>query len=261
MRQLVGRIHEAQMIQANGMVELEKQPTAAAAHWLLREVLPAAAAPPLDAAPTGWRATAAEIGRDTLQHLLLVGVSLLGAVVVGLPLGVLASRSRALASLTLSGAGLLQTIPSLALLAFLIPVFGIGTVPALVALFLYGLLPIVRNTYTGLTTIPPPLLESAQALGLTPGQQLLRVGLPLASPAIMAGIKTSAVINVGTATIAAFIGAGGLGDPIKAGIDLQRTDLLLQGAIPAALLALLVQWGFDLLDRVVVPRGLRLGGP
>ena len=130
-------------------------------------------------------------------------------------------------------------------------------VPALVALFLYSLLPIVRNTFIGLTTIPPPLLEAAAALGLSPAALLFRVQLPMASPTIMAGIKTSAVINVGTATLAALIGAGGLGDPILSGIQLRQRDLILQGAIPAALLALLVQGAFDLLDRVVIPRGLR----
>jgi osmoprotectant transport system permease protein len=127
-----------------------------------------------------------------------------------------------------------------------------------VALLLYGLLPIVRNTYVGISTIPPALGEAAAALGLSESTQLWRVRLPMASQAIMAGIKTSAVINVGTATLAALIGAGGLGDPILAGIQLRRTDLILQGAIPAALLALIVQWLFDAADRFIIPRGLRL---
>ena len=152
----------------------------------------------------------------------------------------------------------LVLVPSLALLAFLIPLFGIGLKAALVALFLYSLLPIVRNTFTGLTTIPPSLNESAEALGLSPAAQLLRVRLPLASPTIMAGIKTSAIINVGTATLAALVGAGGLGEPILSGIQLRRNALILEGAIPAAALALLVQGAFDVLERVAVPRGLRL---
>ncbi len=164
----------------------------------------------------------------------------------GVPLGILAARSRLLAGLTLASRVCVQTIPSLALLAFLIPVLGIGVKPALVALFLYSLLPIVRNTYVGLTTIPPPLVEAGAALGLSPRARLLRLHLPMASPAIMAGIKTSAVINVGTATLAALIGAGGLGEPILSGIQLRRHDLILEGALPAALLALLVQWGFAL---------------
>lgn len=160
--------------------------------------------------------------------------------------------------MTLTGTGLLQTVPSLALLAFLVPIMGVGLWAALTALFLYSLLPIVRNTYTGLTTIPGNLAEAAEAIGLTPLSQLLVVRLPMASPSILAGIKTSAVINVGTATLAALVGAGGLGQPILQGIALIDTPMILQGAIPAALLALAVQGGFDLLERFVVPRGLRL---
>ncbi len=258
MERLVGRIDEPRMIRANGMVEIEERRYQDAAAALLAEAL-GQQSPTAASRRPGWVVTAAEIGRYTAEHLRLVLISLLAAIVVGVPLGILAARTRRLAGTVLAATGLLQTIPSLALFACLIPLFGIGPLPALVALFLYGLLPIVRNTYTGLTTIPPNLTEAGEALGLSPRALLIRVSLPMASPAIMAGVKTSAVINVGTATIAAFIGAGGLGDPIKTGIDLQRTDLLLQGAVPAALLALLVQGAFDLLDRVVVPRGLRLG--
>lgn len=254
MEQLVGKIDEARMIRANARVVLQKQRSPEAAAALVREALGASAA----AVPVPRSSMAAEIARYTLQHLQLVAVSLLAAILVGVPLGVLATRSRLLATVTLAGAGLLQTIPSLALLAFLIPLLGIGQYPALVALFLYSLLPIVRNTFTGLSTIPPNLAEAAEALGLSRGAQLVRVRLPMASPAILAGIKTSAVINVGTATIAALIGAEGLGTPILQGIALRDTPVILEGAIPAALLALLVQWGFDLLDRVLIPRGLRL---
>jgi osmoprotectant transport system permease protein len=253
MLRLTGKIDEARMIRANARVEIEKQRPEVAAAALLREVLGANTplAPPA-------RGMWGDIAHYTLRHMQLVAISLLAAILVGIPLGVLATRSRFLAGVTLTGAGLLQTIPSLALLAFLIPLLGIGMLPALVALFLYSLLPIVRNTYTGLTSIPPHLSESAEALGLTPRAQLFRVRLPLASPAILAGIKTSAVINVGTATIAALIGAEGLGHPIIQGIDLRDNSLILQGAIPAAILALLVQGGFDLLDRVLIPRGLRI---
>jgi len=160
----------------------------------------------------------------------------------------------------LGGAGVLQTVPALALLAFLIAALDrIGTVPAIAALFLYALLPIVRNTYTGLLEIRPSLMESAVALGLPGGTQLLRIELPLAARAILGGIKTSAVINVGTATIAAFIGAGGYGERIVAGLAVNDSALLLAGAIPAAAMALIVQGGFDALDRFVVPHGLRLG--
>jgi osmoprotectant transport system permease protein len=158
----------------------------------------------------------------------------------------------------LAATGVLQTIPSLALLCFFIPLLGTGALPALAALFLYGLLPIARNTATGIEAIPPPLAESAAALGLSSWSRLIRIELPLASRTILAGIKTSAVINVGTATLAAFIGAGGFGAPISAGLNLNDTDLILEGAIPAALLALLVEAAFAGLDRVLIPKGLRL---
>lgn len=254
---LAGRIDEARMIAANARVVLEKADASQAAD----ELLAASLGEDAPAENTIRPSVAREIARDTARHIQLVFFSLVAAVLVGVPLGVVAARSPLLATVALSGSGLLQTIPSLALLAFLIPVMGIGLAPALVALFLYSLLPIVRNTYTGLTTLAPQLDEAAEALGLSPGATLRRVRLPLASPAIMAGVKTSAVINVGTATLAALIGAGGLGEPILRGISLVDTRLILQGAVPAAVLALLVQGGFDLLDRVVIPRGLRLGPP
>jgi osmoprotectant transport system permease protein len=253
MERLVGKIDEARMTRANALVALEKQTQQQAAAALLVSVLGAESRGSVAKAdPAG------EMWANTLRHLELVGISLALSILIGIPLGILATRSRMLGTLTLSGAGLLQTIPSLALLAILIPKLGIETRTALVALVLYSLLPIVRNTYVGLTTIPPSLLEAAEALGLSPSAQLLKVRLPMATPAIMAGIKTSAVINVGTATLAALIGAGGLGEPILRGISLVNNDLILQGAVPAAVLALLVQGAFDLLERVVVPRGLRL---
>jgi osmoprotectant transport system permease protein len=227
----------------------------AAADSLLVEVLGERSAAGERAAAPGMMR---QVLDDTLQHLRLVLFSLVAAVLIGVPIGVVASRAPWLARALLATAGLVQTIPSLALLAFLIPLLGVGVVPALVALFLYSLLPIVQNTYIGLVTIPPALNEAAAAIGLSARAQLLRVRLPMASPAILAGIKTSAVINVGTATLAALIGAGGLGDPILAGIQLRRTGLILQGALPAAALALLVQWAFDRIDRAVIPRGLRL---
>jgi osmoprotectant transport system permease protein len=193
------------------------------------------------------------------EHLTLVAISLGGAILVSIPLGVVAARRPRLGPLILSTAGLIQTIPSLALLVFMIPWLGIGAKPALAALFLYSLLPIVRNTATGLNDIPASLRESAEALGLPASARLLRIELPMASRAILAGIKTAAVINVGTATIGALIGAGGFGQPILTGI--RRDDLstiLLEGAIPAAVLALAVQGAFDLAERWLVPRGLRL---
>ncbi len=198
--------------------------------------------------------------RWTLRHLELAGISLLLAIVVGIPLGIVASRGGPLGHGILAGVGIVQTIPSLALLALLVPVpfFGISPRTAIAALFLYGLLPIVRNTATGLQNIAPSLRESAEALGLEPGTRLRQIYLPIASPTILAGIKTSAVINIGTATLAALIGAGGLGEPILSGLNLNDHATILEGAIPAALLALFVQWFFDLLDRALIPKGLRL---
>jgi osmoprotectant transport system permease protein len=152
----------------------------------------------------------------------------------------------------------LQTVPSLALLVFMIPLLGIGARPAVAALFLYSLLPIVRNTATGLADIPLPLRESALALGLPSGPRLRWIELPLAARSILAGTKTAAVINVGTATLGALVGAGGYGQPILTGIRLDDLGLILEGAVPAAALALLVQGGFELAERRLVPRGLRL---
>jgi len=152
--------------------------------------------------------------------------------------------------------GLLQTIPGIALLAFMIPLLGIGIVPALVALFLYSLYPIVRNTYSGVRDADPVAVSAAHALGMTPAQVLRDVRLPLAAPTIMAGVRTAAVINVGTATLAAFIGAGGLGEPIVTGLALSDTGLILAGAVPAAALALAVDLLLAVCERVVTPRGL-----
>jgi osmoprotectant transport system permease protein len=201
-----------------------------------------------------------KLGRWTSRHLELAGLSLLLSAIVGIPLGIWASRGGALGHVILGFAGIVQTIPSLALLALLVPLpfFGISARTAIAALFLYGLLPIVRNTASGLQDIPRGLRESAIALGLKPGPRLWQIYLPIASRSILGGIKTSAVINIGTATLAALIGAGGLGEPILSGLNLNDHATILQRAIPAAVLALLVQSLFDLLDRVLIPKGLRL---
>jgi osmoprotectant transport system permease protein len=191
----------------------------------------------------------------TLRHLLLVGVSLSAALLVALPLGLALERKRGAAESVIRGVGLLQTLPSIALLAFMIPLLGIGVVPALVALFLYSLYPILRNTYTGVRDAAPDAVGAARALGMTPRQILGQVRLPLAAPIIMAGIRTAAVINVGTATLAAFIGAGGLGDPIAAGLALSDTRMILMGALPAALLALAVDAALGACERLVTPGG------
>lgn len=227
---------------------------------------PAASAEGLRAAPDG-PVSGAVLPRPTvlerivepdlagllLQHLVLVLGSVVLAVVLGVPLGILASRRPQLGGVVLAATGLVQTVPSLALLAFLIAWLGmIGFVPALIALFLYALLPIVRNTHAGLAGVPAGLVQAARALGLRDGQVLWRVQLPLALPMLLAGVSTAAVINVGTATVAAFVGAGGLGDRIVAGLAVNDADRMLAGAIPAALLALAMQGLFWLLGRVLV---------
>jgi osmoprotectant transport system permease protein len=189
----------------------------------------------------------------TLRHLLLVGVSLVAAIICALPLGLALERARGSAEPVIRSIGLLQTVPSIALLAFMIPLLGIGVVPALVALFLYSLYPILRNTYTGVRDAAPDAVAAAWALGMTPRQILRYVRLPLAAPVIMAGIRTAAVINVGTATLAAFIGAGGLGDLIASGLALSDNRMILSGALPAAFLALLVDAGLALCERAVRP--------
>ena len=191
------------------------------------------------------------------RHVMLVAVSLAMSILVGVPLGILAYARRRLGVGVLGVAGVVQTIPSLALFCFFIPFLGIGPVPALAALFLYGLLPIVRNTHAGLVSIPSELREAAVAIGLSPLERLRHVELPLASRTILAGIKTSAVVAVGSATIAAFIGAGGFGEPISTGLSLNDVSTILEGAIPAAGLALLVEALFAGLEKVIVPKGLR----
>ncbi len=199
------------------------------------------------------------VGRYVVEHLALVAASLIAAILAAIPLGIAAARRRRLGAAILAVAGVVQTIPTLALLVFMIPLLGIGTAPAVAALFLYSVLPIVRNTVSGLTGISGSLLESADVLGLSSTARLWKVELPLASPSILAGVQTSAVINVGTATLGALIGAGGLGQPILTGIRLDDLNLILEGAVPAALLALMVQALFERLGKVLIPKGLRLG--
>jgi osmoprotectant transport system substrate-binding protein/osmoprotectant transport system permease protein len=207
------------------------------------------------------------ITRHVVEHLDLVRRSLLPAIVVGVALGVVCQRRKQTGRVVLASVGLLQTIPSLALLVLLLPLVaalgyrsvGEGSVTAVVALFCYCLLPIVRNTYTGIDGIPRATIESATVLGLGPAARLAEIELPIAMPTILAGIRTAAVQNVGFATLGAIIGAGGLGQPILRGIRLNDVSLILAGAIPAALLALLLQWLLDLIEWSVVPRGLKRG--
>jgi osmoprotectant transport system permease protein len=247
---LQGAISAADMIAMNARTLVDRVPEAEVAAEFLRTRLGVSS----EAKVAG---ALPRLARRTLEHLFLVAVSLAAAIAVAVPLGILAWRSPRLGQAILAVAGVIQTIPSLALLVFMIPLLGIGAGPAIVALFLYSLLPVLRGTHDGLTGIAPELRESAEALGLPPGAALRRIELPLASPSVLSGIKTAAVIDVGTATLGALIGAGGYGQSILTGIRLLDTGLILEGAIPAGLLALAVQGLFDVLERFIVPRGLR----
>ncbi|WP_159728764.1 glycine betaine ABC transporter substrate-binding protein [Methylosinus sp. Ce-a6] len=253
MSRLQGRIDTAQMIAMNVAVKTGlRSEREAAANFVFAQFGVEAPTPSLSLVERVWR--------RTREHLFLVGVSLAAAILVAIPLGVAAAERPGLGHAILGLASVLQTIPSLALLVFMIPLLGIGAPPAIAALFLYSLLPIVRNVATGLTTIPRAIGDSAIAIGLSPWRRLLIIELPMASPEILAGLKTAAVINVGTATLGALIGAGGYGQPIFTGVRLDNFALILEGAIPAALLALAVQGLFDAIEPWVVPRGLRLKG-
>ncbi len=246
LNRLAGRIDAQAMRELNARVKLNGEAEAVVAAGFLEENL--ALDIDLQVKTAGQR-----FWRHTREHLVLVGISLSAAILVAIPLGILAARYARIGQIVLGIAGIIQTIPSLALFVFLIPLLGIGGPPAVVALFLYSLLPIIRNTHAGIRGISPAIVESAQALGLPSRARLRIVELPLATGAILAGIKTSAVINVGTATLAALIGAGGYGQPILTGIRLDDTSLILQGAIPAAVLALLVQGIFELVERRLTP--------
>ena len=242
---LAGRIDEATMIALNAQVELDGLSFEQAARGFLAGQGGVSLRPGFVG-----RLFAPDLARLLLQHLVLVFGALALAVSAGVPLGILAHGRPRLAGWVLVSVGLLQTVPSLALLAFLIAMLGaIGFVPALLALFLYALLPIVRNTHAGLAGVSSGLVLAARALGLNDAQVLRHVQLPLALPTLLAGVKTAAVINVGTATVAAFVGAGGLGERIVAGLAVNDRQLMLAGALPAALLALLVQWAFDFAER------------
>lgn len=239
---LGGRIDAAAMVKMNARAKLDREPETQVAAAFLREQFGITR-------QSRQETRAARMGRRTLEHLAMVGISLGAAILLAVPLGVLAFYRRAVGRIVFAVADVLQTLPALALLVFLIPWLGIGYAPAIVALFLYSVLPILRNTHTGLAEIPRELRESAQALGLSPAAQLRYVELPLAARSILAGIRTAAVINVGTATLGALIGAGGYGQPILTGIRLDDLGLILEGAIPAAALALLVQATFGVLER------------
>ena len=244
---LEGRIDAAAMIAMNAQVEIDGRSFVNVAKQFVE-----GSAAVTDRTPQSLmqRLFAPDFPRLAGQHLVLVFGSLAIALAIGVPLGVAAWRWPRSAGGVLAAVAVLQTVPSLALLAFLIAIFGsIGFVPALIALVLYALLPIVRNTHAGLRAVPAGLAQAALSLGLTRRQSLRVVQLPLALPMLMAGVKTAAVINVGTATMAAFIGAGGFGERIVAGLAVNDTDAMLAGALPAAALALMVQAAFDRLER------------
>jgi osmoprotectant transport system permease protein len=263
--ELSGRLDEATMRRLNRRLEVDREPVGRIAGDALVELgLTAAPAgkssartePRKDGSFTGYLwARRAELFTMARRHLLLVVLSLAAAIAAAVPLGLALERLPRGAEVAVRAAGVLQTLPGIALLAFMIPLLGIGVLPAVVALFLYSLYPILRNTYTGVRDAAPDAVAAGRALGMTPRQILGHIRLPLAAPVIMAGIRTAAVINVGTATLAAFIGAGGLGDPIAAGLALSDTRMILSGAIPAALLALGVDGVLGVVERVVRPGG------
>lgn len=248
---LSGRIDDNRMRQLNAEVVINGRDFAdVAREFLTQEGLEVTAQSTEGENPSNrmW----IQMAGNTLTHLKLTGIALIAGILVGLPLGIVVFRHRTLARMVVYVAGLLQTVPSIALLALMIPLLGIGEKPAIVALFLYSLLPILRSTITALVTIDPLLKRIAEAIGLTRGQQLRHVLVPMALPNILAGIKTAAIISIGTATLAAFIGAGGLGEPIVTGLALSDTNLILQGAIPAAGLAIIVELMFEGIEKVLV---------
>ncbi|MGH7620285.1 MAG: glycine betaine ABC transporter substrate-binding protein [Gemmatimonadaceae bacterium] len=263
--ELSGRLDEQHMREWNRRVEVDGVPVATVARDALTSLGLVARASTGQATPgtssrgslwqyvTEQRAT---LLRLTGRHIELVAVSLIVAILIALPLGLGLERASRRAEGVIRAVGVLQTLPGIALLAFMIPLLGIGVVPALVALVLYSLYPIVRNTYSGVRDADPAAVAAARALGMTDAQILRDVRLPLAAPVIMAGIRTAAVIDVGTATLAAFIGAGGLGEPIVAGLALSDTRMILAGAIPAALLAIAVDATLAGVERAIRPRGL-----
>ena len=250
LEQLGGLLDDDAMQRLNSEVVFEKRSFADVANaFLVSQGIVATR----DAGSVLW----ATLWRNTLRHLELTAVALAASVTVAVILALAVFRRRLLARGVIYFCGLLQTIPSIAMLALMIPLFGIGVFPAIVALFLYSLLPTLRNTVSALTTVDPTLLRVAEAMGMTNREKLRYVYLPLSMPSMLAGIRTAAVISIGTATLAAFIGAGGLGGPIVTGLALNDTGLILQGAVPAAVLAVITELLFEMVERVVLPGHLR----
>lgn len=245
---LFDRIHEPEMRALNAQVDRDGKSFEAAASSFLGKTIQS---------EDRSASLRAQLGARTREHLLLVGIALLFSIFVGVPLGIIATQNRYLGQTILLFSGLVQTIPSLALLCFLIPMFGIGMGSALVALCLYGLLPVVTNTYIGLRSIDPVLIETSSALGLGQWESLIRIRIPLASRAILSGIRTSAIVGIGTATLAALIGAGGYGATILSGLATNDMHVIFLGAAPAAVMALAAHGVFEIVERALVPKGLR----
>lgn len=198
----------------------------------------------------------AELLEKTWEHISISLLSLLAAIIVAVPLGIVLTKSDKLAKIVLSITSVLQTVPSLAILAMMIPFFGIGTVPAVIALFLYVLLPILNNTYLGIQSVNKDAREAGRAMGMTQNQLLHMVELPLAVPVIMSGIRLSAVYAISWATLASYIGAGGLGDFIFNGLNLYQPKLIIVGAVVVTLLALVTDFVLAYIEKITTPRGL-----
>ena len=262
---LSGTIGEATMRSLNRRVEVDGEDIADVASSALRAMGIGSTAAPASAEGAGGGMSLREylwarrtmIRQRAFEHVTIASLALIAAVIVAVPVGLAMVRVRSMPGPVLGALGILQTIPSIALLAFMVPLLGVGIIPALVALWLYALLPIARGTYVGVRDADPDAVEAAEALGMTPNQRLMKVRLPLAAPVIMAGIRTAAVIAIGSATLAAFIGAGGLGEPIVTGLALADTRMVLSGALPAAALAIIVDGVLALVERRVRPPHLR----
>lgn len=254
LKRLEGRIDQATMTRMNRRRNMDGMTESEVAANFLKETFGLSAG-------RRTRGRLERIALRTYEHLVLVAISLSAAIALAIPCGILAARWPAAGKVILGVVSVVQTVPSLVLLILMIPLLGVGAPPAIAALFLYSLLPIVQNTHAGLIGIPANLRESAEALGLPARTRLWQIELPLAARSIFAGIKTSAVINVGTATLGGFIAAGGYGQPIFSGIMNNDQGLMLEGALPAAGLALLLQFLFNRAERWVTPLGLRLGRP
>ncbi len=252
---LAGTIDEAAMVRMNERAKIEGDSERAIASAFLDRITGVETATPVAAEDGLW----ARLWQRTREHLFLVSISMLGAFIVATPLGIWAAAKPGFGQVILAVVGIAQTIPSLALLVVLIRPLGVGDKPAIAALFIYALLPMVRSTQAGLAGIPRGTIESARAIGLSPFTRLRVIELPLAARSILAGVKTSTVITIGFATLGALIGAGGYGKPILTGIRLDDFGLILEGAVPAAVMALAAQGVFEIVERLAVPRGLRRG--